>query len=490
MTQLRGSDQNSTGLSNSYDTERAKIVATAGGGRENGSAQAGRPSTSVRERTLERIRTSVRPYEGTVPVWVYVDPDVYQLELERLFQRSWLFVAHEDEVPQKGDYVTRTMGEQPVIVTRGEDGAVRVLLNVCRHRGMQVVRADLGNTSHFRCSYHGFTYTCTGKLTGVPFQRDAYMEGLDKTEMNLYPARVETYRGLVFANWDQDAEPLSEFLGGMTWYLDILVGRAEMEVVGPPQRWQVPSCWKIPAENFASDAYHTAHTHASIAKIFKIAEPDFGKRGYHVSAGNGHGLGIGIQDDGSPYPHELRAEYEQHLTPDQLDLFDRVKNYHGNVFPNLSFLMPNLVKVDGRFVTTITIRQWQPRGPDKVEVLSWRLVEKHAPDWWKSLSRTAYTQTFGVSGMFEQDDTENWESQTRVASSLMPRADDVTMHYSMGLGRAPLPDFCGPGEVYEGKFNEENSRAFYRRWLQYVLDEPLTSWVGVPSPANSRNSNA
>ncbi len=443
---------------------------------------------SERGQLLERLRATVRPEEGCIPAFVYTHPAVYALELERIFQRSWLFVAHESEIPAPGDYVTRHMGEQPVIVSRGEDGVVRVMLNVCRHRAMQVVRADCGNAAHFRCPYHGFTYASTGQLTGVPFQADAYGDTLDRSQIRLLQARVERYRGLIFATWDHEGESLDEYLGAMKWYLDLVVARGEMEILGPPQRWTVPSTWKLPAENFVSDAYHTAYTHASLAKLDLVSSTGFGQAGYHVTAGHGHGLGIGIQHDGSQYPPELHATFARYLSPDQLRILHQVKNLHGTVFPNLSVLIPSAVPVDGRLVSGTTLRLWQPRGPNRVEILSWCLVEKDAPDSWKAASRTAYVQTFGTSGIFEQDDTENWEAQTRISEALQPRGDDLVLNYRMGLGRPPLADFPGPGVVYEGKFNEANARAFYREWLRCLLADdtgPPASEAagGVTAPA-------
>src|SRR5262249_20625190 len=190
---------------------------------------------------------------------------------------------------------------------------------------------------------------------------------------------------------------------------------------------------------------------------------------YHVDAGGGHGLGIGTQDEGAWYPPELRAEYEHQLTPDQLRILDQVRNFHGSVFPNMSFLIPNVIEVDGRRVTGTTLRLWQPRGPDRVEVYSWYLVEKNAPDWWKELGRQTYVQTFGPSGMFEQDDTENWEGQTRNSATTLPHDGALVLNYCMGLGRQPIQNFPGPGTVYEGKFTEASARTFYRRWLDLLL---------------------
>lgn len=417
---------------------------------------------------VELLRRSVDPDSGALPAFLLAHPGVYQLELERIFARCWLFVAHESEVPRKGDYVTRYMGDQSVVVSRGEDERVRVFLNLCRHRGMRVCRSDLGNSSHFRCPYHGFTYRNDGELIGVPYQADAYGEVLDKSSYGLVQARVETYRGLIFATWNQHAESLLDYLSGMAWYLDLVVGRAEMEVVGPPQRWEVASTWKLPAENFISDAYHTMHTHASIAKIGLAPSLDFAKVGYHIHAGNGHGLGIGMPGPGLIFAEELLPVFQRHLTPEQYQVLTSMKNLHGTVFPNFSLLISALL-FKGRTVSLTTIRQWQPKGPDRIEVYSWFVVEKDAPLEWKELSRQAYIHTFGASGIFEQDDTENWTDITANVKSPVVLDRGVTFNYQMGMGRLRIDAFPGPGEAYEGKYSEANARAFYRRWLQLLL---------------------
>jgi len=428
-------------------------------------------NSSMRPELLNRVLQHVRPDEGAVATFVHTDPDVYALELSRIFQRSWLFVAHESELPRPGAFLQRQMGEQSVVVSRDRDSRLHTLLNLCRHRGMRVVCEDRGTKSVHRCSYHGFAYDSAGCFVGAPFQQDAYPGGIDAESFHLLEARTATYRGLVFATWDSDAPSLTEWLGDMAWYLDIVVGRAEMKVLGPPQRWMVPTGWKFPAENFASDAYHTATTHAFLSKLQLVDSVGFGRDGYHVDAGGGHGLGIGTQDEGPWYPKELRSEFEEHLRPAQLELFDRVKNFHGNVFPNLSFLIPNVIQVGDHKVSGTTLRQWQPAGPDRMQVWSWYLIERDAPEWWKTLGRAMYVQTFGSSGMLEQDDTENWELQTKNVHGVVPRDEPVMLDYSMGVGAVPMGDFAGPGTVYAGKFNEAAARNFYRKWVAMMRGE-------------------
>ena len=418
---------------------------------------------------IEMLREAIRPDEGKIPAFIFASPEIYQWELERIFMKCWLFVAHETEVRNKGDYVTRSMGEDPVIVVRADDGRVRVFLNVCRHRGMRVCQAELGNSSNFCCPYHGFTYKNSGELIGMPFEQDAFGNTLDKSQLGLIQARVESYQGLIFATWDQQVGPLQDCLGDMRWYLDLVVGRAEMEVVGPPQKWELAANWKLAAENFMSDAYHTAHTHASIGELGLVPSLSFAKAGYHIYSGNGNGLGLGTGMPGSPdiLAPELFPVFERTLSKEQYLLLKQMRNLHGTVFPNLSFLVSALT-LDGSPISHTTLRQWQPKGPGKMEISSWFLVEKEALDQWKERSRQAYIISFGSSGMFEQDDTENWSSISENCRGVMA-SRTLSFFYQMGLERSTSASFSGPGQVYDGKFCEANARAFYRHWLELML---------------------
>jgi phenylpropionate dioxygenase-like ring-hydroxylating dioxygenase large terminal subunit len=417
--------------------------------------------------TKRLLRERVDPEAGAIPSFIFGDPQIYRLELDTIFGRCWQLAGHESEIPEPGDYVTRYLGETNIILVRSEDGEVRVLLNMCRHRGMRVCRADLGNSSHFRCPYHGFTYRNTGELTGVPLQEEAYGGALDKAGLGLIEARTESYGGLVFATWDREAAPLSEYLGGMTWYLDLYVRRAEMEVIGPPHRWEMDADWKIPAENFIGDSYHTMQTHGSIPKLGLVSSIKFAKDGYHIYAGNGHGIGIGLPAPDPIFPPELIDLYRENLGHDQWEVLRQVRNVNATVFPNLSFLISSMT-LDGQVVSHTTMRVWVPRGPGKIVIYSWCLVERDAPAWWKALSSKAHIISFGPSGMFEQDDSENWTDITRNAASYWRAGGgEMSFPYLQGLSKQQI-EFVGPGEVYESKFSDANARHFYRWWLDLV----------------------
>jgi phenylpropionate dioxygenase-like ring-hydroxylating dioxygenase large terminal subunit len=415
-----------------------------------------------------RLRQSVDLENGRVAATIFSHPEVYERELDAIFGRCWQAVGHTSEVPEPGDYVTRWMGADPVVMVRSEDGQVRVLLNVCQHRGMRVCRSEIGNTSHFRCPYHGWTYRNDGQLTGVPFQQQAYGDWLDRDTIQLKTARVAEYGGVIFATWDATAPSLDEYLGDARWYIDFYLRRAEMEVFGPPHRWEMPCNWKLPAENFASDAYHTGHLHASIFRLGLVPSQKFAEDGYHVHAGNGHGVGLGWPGERSIFDPSVEPTFVDHLRPEQYQVLRQVKNMHCTIFPNLSFLISSAT-LKGELISHTTMKVWLPKGPGRIEVLSWGLVERDASPEWKDRSRQHYILTFGPSGMFDQDDSETWMDITRNCRA--PAARDLSFHYLQGFGRTRAVDFPGPGEVYNSKYNENNARAFYGRWLELMTAE-------------------
>src|SRR5579859_2766111 len=140
---------------------------------------------------------------GQISREIFVNEAIYAEEQERLFARAWLFVGHESQIPNPGDFFVSSMGEESVILVRDRAGRVHVFLNSCRHRGMKVCRYDDGNATVLTCPYHGWSYGTDGKLVGVPYLREAYHNSLDKAQRGLVEVpQLALYKGTVWASWD------------------------------------------------------------------------------------------------------------------------------------------------------------------------------------------------------------------------------------------------------------------------------------------------
>lgn len=428
--------------------------------------------------------------QGMIPGHLYSDPELFDREVDQLFGRSWVFLAHESEIPEPGDYVVRKIVEDSFIVVRDEEGVVRVHFNMCLHRGMQVCRAEMGNASHFRCPYHGWSYRNDGKLSGLPFHKEAYGgdDGFARTGQTLIqPSRVDTYRGLIFIAMSEDAPPLLDFIGDFLFYLDLYANQSEsgLELRGP-QRWRVRANWKIGAENFCGDMYHTPYTHRSVVDIGLFREPKAHKRkeGVLYFAGRGGGTTYKLPDGDFHerlryvgYPDEMIDRMAERWSPDQMAFVqkDGLMVSASTLFPNLSFVH-NWPQIDsaGQITPFISLRQWQPISATETEVLSWFAVDAEAPEQYKEDSYRAYLMCFGSSGMFEQDDVENWVSITSVSKGRMARK--LLLNARMGLTSEDEPlmpelaDYSGPGSARVG-FSEFNQRAWMNYWTDLVLGD-------------------
>ncbi len=422
---------------------------------------------------MVNLNELVNPATGMVNRNIYVDREIYEQELEKIFARCWCYLGHESQVPNPGDFVASYIGEDPVLVVRDSRGKIGAFLNTCRHRGMRVCRADEGNAAAFTCTYHGWTYGNDGKLVGVPGYKEYYYEELDMEQWGLVPvAQVDSYKGMIFGTFDANATSLPEYLGDMTFYLDILIDRREggSEIIGGVHKWIMPCNWKFAAENFGGDGYHFPITHisafASGARRDQAIRRATGigteSTQFVVSPGNGHNVMTGVHNGVPPEgPTELFDDYIVQIFPEMEErlgpLRARMSGGVGNIFPNMSFLR-------GGGSGAHTLRVWHPRGPDKIEVWSWAIVDKKAPPEIKEANRFYCTGSFSPGGIFEMDDAENWVAATQASSGYMGRQQ--VFNYSMAVGHQRTsedhPGSLGPSP------SEHNQRNLYARWLELM----------------------
>jgi phenylpropionate dioxygenase-like ring-hydroxylating dioxygenase large terminal subunit len=204
---------------------------------------------------------------STLPYEWYVDPDTFELELARIFSRTWQYVGHVDRVAEPGDFFTGRLGELPIVVTRDENGELHALRNVCCHRGAEVVLAPEGNRKTLQCHYHAWSYGLDGRLVGAP--RSGAEPGFRKEDFALRALRLETYGPFIFVNPDDAAPPLDEVMGE----LPSIVARTGVDLGAlrchERREYRLKANWKVVVENFL-ECYHCQVAHPSFADAIDL----------------------------------------------------------------------------------------------------------------------------------------------------------------------------------------------------------------------------
>jgi choline monooxygenase len=221
----------------------------------------GRQMATLGDGIMRLITKSVTVSKALSPR-LYRDPSVLEVEQSRIFARTWQLAGHVSRLPKPGSYITAQAGAEPVLVLRDDEGELRAYRNVCRHRGSRLVSGSGDCGKAIRCRYHGWTYRFDGELIGVPEGRS--IPGLQKSELGLFPARVEVVSGLVFVNLDIRAVPLAEQVAGLGERLDRW-GLEHLKVKHEKPTTQ-PANWKIVVDNYL-EGYHVPIAHPGLMRL-------------------------------------------------------------------------------------------------------------------------------------------------------------------------------------------------------------------------------
>jgi p-cumate 2,3-dioxygenase subunit alpha len=393
---------------------------------------------------------------------VFTEEPYLELERARLFANCWIYAGHDSEIPNRGDFRARSVAGRPVILVRGDDGIVRVLLNTCTHRGALVCRERQGNARSFQCPYHAWTFNNRGDLIGVPGE-SSYSEAFDRAERALVsPPKVDTYRGFIFVNFDRSAPELSDYLAGAKEYLDLVCDQSEtgMKVSEGLQAYSIRANWKLLVEN-SIDGYHGLPTHQRYFTFLVDSGVDVrgGIGGEHQKAldlGNGHAAIEYIAPFGRPIARwvpsfgelsKARIEEKQRRLEERFgtERAFRIAQTGRNLL-----IFPNLIIND---IMAITIRTFFPTAPDYMEVNAWNLApaDESADD--STLRLDNFLTFLGPGGFATPDDVEMLESCQRGFANREVIWSDISRGM---LRREPAVT------------DELQMRTFWRRWLELL----------------------
>ena len=309
------------------------------------------------------------PAEGLarIPDWVYTSEAIYEREVARIFHgRTWNYVALEAELPQTGDFKRSFVGPTPVVVARGADGAVNVFENRCAHRGAEFCRDYRGTVGEFVCPYHQWTYDLTGRLVGVPFRRGVKGEGGMPASFRLEehgPRRlaVATRRGVVFASFCPDMEPLEDYLGPeILGDFDATFDGRKLRILGY-YRNTVPANWKLYHENL-KDPYHATLLHSYLVTFGLLVAGN--KSAMVVDPSGRHGTMASARPDKVDVDAESRREmraFHEGLALADPRILDYVREFQSPWSVTMQTIWPTMVVQ--RELNTLGTRQIVPKGP-------------------------------------------------------------------------------------------------------------------------------
>lgn len=412
---------------------------------------------------------------------LYTDPEIFELEMEKIWNAAWIYIGHESQVPNPGDYITMNYGRMPAIMVRDKDRSVHVLHNRCGHKGAKLVDKPCGRVSAFRCCYHGWTYALDGKLTGVPHMKGYENTGFNKNDpqysMQKF-ARYENYRGFVFASMNSTGPELTTWMGGAKTVLDNLCDRSpegEVEAAGGVLRYDHECNWKLFIENL-NDTMHPMVTHKSVvdsALDYIASLPEDSKRideaqiippfgaSYEVFENTGiTGFKYGHHYDGG----ETSIHSDYSVDPDyekaMIDAYGRERTHEILTYNTHNTLYYPSLTIKSAIQN---IRVVRPIAVDRTIIETWSFRLKGAPD--SLLQRTLlYSRLINANGsMVGPDDLTAY---FRIQQGLQSTGSDwIEMHRNYGSDENQGDRLVNSGT------SDLDVRTQYAAWKDYMSTE-------------------
>lgn len=415
---------------------------------------------------------------------VYTDPQIFELEMERIWHKSWVYVGHASQVKNPGDYITTTIANEPIVLVRDKNNNVHVLYNRCGHKGAVVATKPCGKGSVFRCPYHGWTYKLDGQLQATPHKIGYENTGFDPSDpqFSMRPVECfENYHGFIFACLSTGGPDFKTFMQDTLATIDNVIDRApdgEVEVAGACLPYMHDCNWKMFVENL-NDAVHPMVAHASVGKAaaktleqmpegspypmeaeiifpFGSAYELFDKMMVTVMP-NGHsymGGKASIHSQYSDIPGYMQALVDVHGKQKAKAVLSQ-NRHNTTVYP--SFTIKDAVQV---------VRVVRPIAVDKTLIQSWHFRLKGAPD--ELLHRTI-TYSRLINSPASMVGPDDWDVYARMQQGLHSDSVEwVDMHRYMGAdtdvqGHQGMKTAPGTSDL--------SVRNQYQAWLQYMCEE-------------------
>jgi benzoate/toluate 1,2-dioxygenase alpha subunit len=409
---------------------------------------------------------------------IFSDPEIFELEMDRIFKRVWVFLGHESQVKNPGDFITTWIGKVPVVVNRKPSGEIGALVNSCAHRGAMVTRAAKGNSAAFACPYHGWCYDLDGKNIKVPDREGGnYPPAFDTENHDLVPvAKVASYRGFIWGSLNQAAEDLPAYLGQARPIIDLLVDQSPqgLEVLRGSSTYTFQGNWKLQMEN-GIDGYHFPVVHAAYVMLAR-RRAESGKAAmmdvrnlqkmqtgcYDLGAGHAMIWGDLPNPDWRPH-YNQREELVGRYGDERFHwMMERMRNLM--VFPNVQIMDQ----------ASTQIRIFRPIAPNKTEIKIYCIAPVGESRESRALRLRQYEDFFNASGLGTPDDLAVFEA--------------CQIGYQGAFGRYLQPYDRGIGSMIEGADDEARKIALdpvacginnadeilyhgpYRQWLKLMAE--------------------
>ena len=398
------------------------------------------------------------PTDFSVHASVYNDTAIFHEEMRRIFETGWVYVGHETEIEKPGDFHTAAVGRIPVLVSRGDDGAVHVRVNACRHRGTVVCREERGNTRFFVCPYHGWTYKNDGSLFFIT-DRSGFHEEWGADVHGLVPAnRVAIHRGMIFASFSDDVPGFLDSLGPLRAHIDCWFDHALTGTVRLLKPWRAtyPGNWKFQLEN-STDGWHARYVHDSALKTLA----HFGTRSMRVGwpgatrgFDGGHGI---LERPRTDVPPDLQPDFDEHKR--------LLAERHGAQAADEMFVRRHITIFPNIQLMEFKFRVIQPVSVDRTIVYEYPVELGGVPDRvnrairTRLLSEISISSGSPVSGMVNADDVEIFtRAQAGLASGRME-----WIRLARGIHKERIES---NSERVGEDMDEVPQRAIYREWAK------------------------